>query len=277
MKIRHREGILRTLLVMILLLLPMACGAPQSGTPGSWGQDKTNMCVGVSLIPASTTLQADLCNTASSTALANITALKINPALPDNTLTLTAWSVTYQPVTAGAPPIASLSGSMNQLLPVSGISLTVLDAARKQAFLNDITVGGYTPASAFPQYNASYTLSGVDQYGSSFGTVFSLSFTLGQYTVCTLSVLPTSISTSGFLNPDLDTSDDFTLHIYGGVPPYSVISNNSAVIASPGALGAGVTSVTLDPQNVAADKTFTLTAQDGGGQTAVCTVTVTFP
>jgi hypothetical protein len=63
-----------------------------------------------------------------------------------------------------------------------------------------------------------------------------------------------------------------TLTVTGGVPPYFVVSNNTAVLP----LGASVTNgtIVLLPANVAADTAVVITAQDSAGARASATVTV---
>jgi len=91
-----------------------------------------------------------------------------------------------------------------------------------------------------------------------------------------LTVTPSSVSLTGIAGQtDGDPTDDITFYISGGTPDYSMFSNNNAVIASQGALGAGITTFTIDPDEVSSSTSVTLTVVDSVGATKTVTVTVT--
>lgn len=90
-----------------------------------------------------------------------------------------------------------------------------------------------------------------------------------------LAVTPTSVSLTGLHNPDGSAADNVLFTITGGSPDYSMFSDNGAVISSAGALGAGITTFTVDPDSVAASTAVTLTVIDSVGAIAKATVTVT--
>jgi hypothetical protein len=90
-----------------------------------------------------------------------------------------------------------------------------------------------------------------------------------------LSVTPEKITLSGFANLDSDITDDVTLYIAGGTPPYSMFSSNSLLIASQGALGPDVNNFKIDPESVDADTDVILTVEDSAGATDTATVTLT--
>jgi hypothetical protein len=63
-----------------------------------------------------------------------------------------------------------------------------------------------------------------------------------------------------------------TLIVEGGVPPYTIVSSNSAILPVAQSASAGV--VVLLPVNVLSDTTVTITAQDSIGQTGTAAITV---
>jgi hypothetical protein len=217
----------------------------------------------------------DVCASGNAYAVANITADAIDPDLPENTLYLEGYTVTYAALTEGAPPIEAASYQVSQALPVGDLSVVVVDQGRKEQFLHDVTLGGYGPDEDFPAYSAEFTFSGEDSYGSEFEATASLTFRVGQYTACTPSVSPSSIRLTGASNPDTDLSDDITFHISGGIAPYTVYSDDEGVIEAPGLLGTGVESFTVDPAAVASETAVAVTVVDSGGNSAVAAVTVT--
>ncbi|MCL0035649.1 hypothetical protein M1N00_03215 [Thermodesulfovibrionales bacterium] len=92
-----------------------------------------------------------------------------------------------------------------------------------------------------------------------------------------LAVTPSTETVTGIANPDNDTSDDVTFLISGGIPDYSVRSNNPGVIAHPAypdALEAGITSFTVDPDAVTTSTVVTLTVEDAVGTSMEVTVAV---
>lgn len=93
-----------------------------------------------------------------------------------------------------------------------------------------------------------------------------------------LSVNPINIALTGFTNPDSDTADDATFYIQGGKPPYSMYSDNDAIILSKGLLLTGNT-FQIDPEAVETDavETVLLTIEDSLGATITANVTVNPP
>lgn len=91
-----------------------------------------------------------------------------------------------------------------------------------------------------------------------------------------LTVTPSSISLTGLHNPDSNAADDIPFLITGGTGPFTVFSDNTNVIASPGPLGAGVSTFTVDPEAVSVSTSVKLTVLDtSNGTTATSSVTVT--
>jgi len=100
-----------------------------------------------------------------------------------------------------------------------------------------------------------------------------------------LSLNPISIALTGFTNPDNDDSDNVTFYIQGGQPPYSMYSDDDAIILSQGQLAGN--SFTIDPEAVPAAQPpsppatttpsiVTLTVEDSLGATVTAKVSV-FP
>jgi hypothetical protein len=91
-----------------------------------------------------------------------------------------------------------------------------------------------------------------------------------------LAVTPASVSVTGLHNPDGDNSDNLQFRITGGTGPFTVLSDNSAVIAGLGTLATGLRVFNIDPNSVAASTAVTLTVVDTfDGSTATASVTVT--
>lgn len=81
---------------------------------------------------------------------------------------------------------------------------------------------------------------------------------------------PKSITLTGL--PEPNTADDIVFRITGGTAPYTMFSNNNAVIPSQGAVGAAFTA---DPAPVTADTKVIITVVDSTGATVTSEVTVT--
>lgn len=88
-----------------------------------------------------------------------------------------------------------------------------------------------------------------------------------------LNVTPASVSLTGLGNVSAANTVRFT--ITGGTPGYSMFSNNTTVIPSLGALGAGVTFFDIHPATVGVSTAVTITVVDSVGATKTATVTVT--
>jgi hypothetical protein len=88
-----------------------------------------------------------------------------------------------------------------------------------------------------------------------------------------LSVSPGAVSLTGAANPDADPSDDITFHISGGTGPYTVYSDNTAVIPVPSVNPDGTFKV--DPDSVLSGTTVTLTVVDSTGGSFTVEVKVT--
>lgn len=87
-------------------------------------------------------------------------------------------------------------------------------------------------------------------------------------------VSPASITLTGINEPPATSADNVTFTISGGTGPYSMFSDNNVIIASQGALGAGVTTFTIDPTAVIASTTVTLTVTDFLGVSKTASVIV---
>jgi hypothetical protein len=263
------------ILAAALAALLIGCGSPDQGSPGGWGSEDTNMLVGAEVTPDSD--QVDVCGPGDVGAIANITAEAIDEDLPENTLYLEGYKVSYSTSSVGAPPLASASYLKSGTLPAGSLSVVLIDGDSKQRYLKDVTSGGYSPSEEFPTYTAGFEFYGEDIYGSGFGVVASVTFSIGRYTACTPSLTPGAVSLAGLSNPDGDASDDITFHVSGGIAPYTVYSDNGNVIEAPGELGPGVGSFTVDPDSVGSDTTVTLTVLDSESSAATSSVTVVSP
>jgi hypothetical protein len=259
---------------VLLALAFVGCGSSDRGSPGSWGSEDTNILVGAEVTPDSDIV--DLCASGDAGALANITAQTINEELPENTLYLEGYTVEYTPGALSSPPIEPASYTKGGLtLPVSSLSLVLLEEERKRSYQDDLS-DGYGDAGDYSEYEAKYTFYGEDIYGSDFGAVAYTSFEVGNRSECVLSISPEAVSLTGLANPDGDASDDITFHISGGSGPYTVYSDNVGVIEGPGTLqDGGALSFTVDPDAVAAETTITLSVLDSLGDSATAIVTVT--
>jgi hypothetical protein len=117
------------------------------------------------------------------------------------------------------------------------------------------------------------TLTVVDSAGAA--VTAQVTVTLSA-TTDALTVAPVGIALTGIAYPELpsDPSDDVTIHISGGSGPYTVYSDNTVVIPSPGALGSGVSDFTIDPDSVITETVVTLTVVDSAGASVVTSVEV---
>lgn len=253
----------------------LSCGGPEpSGPPGSWGAEDTNVVVNVGLELDSASV--DICNAAGTGAKASFATSPANQELPENTLYLEKYTVEFSPLTEGAPPIETSTIQRSAVLPFNGLPLIFMDAAKKAKYVSDITTGGYKPASEQPLYTVKYSFSGKDKWGVEFGVAAISTFDIGKFGGCDspLLILPFSISLKGVANPDDDPSDDVTFHIAGGSAPYTVYSDNPALINAPGALALGVSTFSIEPDSPASETVVTLTAVDRKGATAIAKVTL---
>lgn len=244
-----------------------SCGSDEIGSSGgSWGEGDTNTMVLMELNPAS--IEVDICNAVSIGLVANITAQQINTALPPNSLRVEGYEVVFMPNSAGTPDIQGGEYELTSEVPVSDLDLFFMDPGLKSAFLNDINSGLYAGMQAFPSYSARYIVYGTDSFNNTprvWGAKASFSFKIDRYTTCVPSIVPAAVTKTAKYNPDLDPSDDITFNISGGTAPYSVISN-SIYIESPGNLGIGEMSFTVDPDKPDIIRTVTLTVTDAKGQ-----------
>ena len=262
----------------LLLAVLTGCGSGSSEPPGSWGSRETNNVVSLSLEPD--TYEVDVCGAISNTVTAGLVKSVINPSLPPNTLYYTSYTVSFTPLTTGAPPLKGGSGPVIALavpLPAEGFSVQHVDFAMKRGFINDLALNGYAPADQYPLYRANYVFSGTDLYGSGWGVSGSFTFRMGIYSTCLVDIQPEFISVTGLGETGSDPSDDVNLNITGGIPPYSIYSDTASKIPSPGALGNGVVSNTVDPGSVATDTLVTLTVMDSAGTTDTAIINVTAP
>jgi hypothetical protein len=123
-----------------------------------------------------------------------------------------------------------------------------------------------------PATDTTVTITVYDSVGDSDSATLEIVFTQVQ----TLTVLPQSVTLTGFADPDGDDpADDITFYITGGIAPYTMYSNNHAIIASQGGLGGNT--FTVDPDAVATSTTVTITVEDSDGNIATPSVTVTPP
>jgi len=124
---------------------------------------------------------------------------------------------------------------------------------------------------ATPSVDTTVSIAIYDSAGSS----VSADLVLDVAGVEPLKVSPTAVTVTGIANPDVDPADDVTFTITGGTGPFSMFSNNNAIIASQGVL-VGSTFV-VDPDSVAASTPVIITVEDSLGATVTATVTVTPP
>lgn len=261
--------------VLLLALLLFACGDEQKAESGAWGSDRTNIRVYADVAPES--YNVDICNSEDNYALAFINTSVINEDLPDNVLYLEKYSFEFQPVEASSPPIASGNLNNKKQLPVNGMNVIMVDSGRKKKYLADLNSGAYS-AKDSQAYSVIYTFGGVDEYGSEFGVMASTEFSMGKYSACELAVSPSEISLVGVVNPisvpDASESDDVTFHIWGGIGPYTVYSDNTSKIPDPGKLGDGVSEFTVDPDSVSSSLIVKLTVVDSIGASTIASVTI---
>ncbi|MBI5675245.1 MAG: Ig-like domain-containing protein [Nitrospirae bacterium] len=124
---------------------------------------------------------------------------------------------------------------------------------------------------AAPSVDTTVTITIYDSAGSS----VTATLVLDVAGVTPLAVAPSAVTVTGFANPEANPADDVTFTITGGTGPFSMFSNNNAIIASQGPLG-GSTFV-VDPDAVAVSNAVLITVQDSIGAFATATVTVTPP
>jgi len=138
------------------------------------------------------------------------------------------------------------------------------------------TTATFTPSSNLAYdttYTATITTGVKDLAGNAMAADYPWSFTTGAPPA--LTILPSSTTVAALTNPDGNVSDDLTFTISGGTPPYNVTSDNTTLIASPGAV-AGNT-FTIDPNSTCTGFNVILTVTDSLGATVVASVSITKP
>lgn len=266
-------GLLATI---ILALSVFSCGNGGITDPGGgWGSQSTNSSISLTLLPGS--VELDICNDVSVGLIANISAQQINPALPPNTLYLEGYDVVIEAEVSGYPDMDGGNYKLTSVLPVTDLDLFFVDPGIKAAFLNDLNTGQYAGIPEFPAYSAKYTAYGTDEFNATpriWGSRASFSFKMGRYSTCVPSISPATVTKTGIANPDVSSEDDMTFTITGGTAPYSVISNSTSLIESPGDLGIGNMVFTVDPDRPGSTTEVTLTVTDADNQSTVATVTL---
>lgn len=259
----------------LLALVPvvLSCGNGDiTRLDGSWGAERINTRVDLVLQPAS--VEVDICDAISVGLVANITTEQIDPELPPNELHMEGYEIVFEPSYAEAPDIQGGKYVLGSALPSDGLDLFFIDPGNKAFFLNDINSGLFGGVQSFQTYSARYIIYGTDSFtGSpkSWGVRSSFSFKMGRYSTCVPSIVPSAVTIKVKYNPDADPSDDITFTISGGTAPYSVISN-SVYIESPGNLGIGTMSFTVDPNMPLITTIATLTVTDSANQKVIATV-----
>lgn len=272
---RMKSSAARLIACAALVLVIAACGSTSTqDAPGSWGASDTNIALTASLSPS--TVSVDVCNClTASTLSADFVTETIYPDLPANTLHLEYYTVSFVSNTSTAPEVAPAFYSMAMDMPASGVEVQLVSAEEKAAYLDALNAPSYTGPDA-GSYTVVFKFYGVDDYGSSAGATAYAAVTMNKSTACAPpAIAPTSVSTSGFANPDANDADNVTFTITGGTEPYKVYSDNDAVIAAPGVIGPGVGQFTVDPDIVLSSTNVTLTVVDAYGLSAETIVTVT--
>ena len=217
-----------------------------------------------------------------------VTATVGIPPTTDTTVTITIYD------SAGSNKTATLILDLSPLIPLAVIpsAQTISNPAAGNA--RNFTViggtGGYTAFSDNP-IAADVAVAGsvvtatvgtppttdttvkITIYDSA-GSNVAASLILDISPVGAISVIPESVTVTGFTNVDANAADDVTFYISGGTGPYSMYSDNNAVIASQGSLGPGIGDFTIDPQAVSVSTTVKLTVTDSVGATDTVSVTV---
>jgi hypothetical protein len=197
-------------------------------------------------------------------------------AVPDTTPpTVTAVS---PGIGATDVPITStLTATFSEAMNASTINTSTFTLSGSGPVSGAVTYAGttatFTPSSNLAYdttYTATITTGVGDLAGNAMAADYPWSFTTGAPPA--LTILPSSTTVAALTNPDGNVSDDLTFTISGGTPPYNVTSDNTTLIASPGAV-AGNT-FTIDPNSTCTGATVTLTATDSLGTTVTATITV---
>jgi hypothetical protein len=197
-------------------------------------------------------------------------------AVPDTTPpTVTAVS---PGIGATDVPITStLTATFSEAMNASTINTSTFTLSGSGPVSGAVTYAGttatFTPSSNLAYdttYTATITTGVGDLAGNAMAADYPWSFTTGAPPA--LTILPSSTTVAALTNPDGNVSDDLTVTISGGTPPYNVTSDNTTLIASPGAV-AGNT-FTIDPNSTCTGATVTLTATDSLGTTVTATITV---
>ncbi|MCL0038386.1 hypothetical protein M1N10_05175 [Thermodesulfovibrionales bacterium] len=197
----------------------------------------------------------------------------------DSVGTITIVTVTVKPV-----PLSVVPGTQTITNPAVGGSATYTISGGTGPFMAfsdnpglvtvpEGTFAGPTltaTVEGVPTEDATVTITIYDAAGSS----ITASLILDVPPLLPLAVTPSTATVTGIANPDNDISDDVTFFISGGIPDYSVTSNTPGVITSPGTLGAGITSFTVDPDAVTTSTVVTLTVVDAAGTSMEVTVAV---
>jgi len=129
--------------------------------------------------------------------------------------------------------------------------------------------------ASVPTGATTVTFSIFDSVGAKKDVTLKLNIVGGGGGTGSMLVQPSSATVAGIQNPDTSAADNLTFAITGGVTPFNCISNNTAIITSPGAVNNTTSSFTVDPTSVAVSTVVTITCTDINNLVASTVITVT--
>jgi Bacterial Ig-like domain (group 1) len=194
-----------------------------------------------------------------------IPALKVIPTSQTLSNLAVGNKATYKIVGGVAPYTAYSDSPAIATVSVSGTAMTATIAT-------------------VPAGNRTVTLTVYDSAGTSVNAQLVLDVTGsggGGGTTQQVTISPSAATVAGVKNPDTDPSDNLSLLVSGGSPPYSCASSDSTIIANPGAVlvptGSTSGTFTVDPDQVTSTTTVTITCTDTTGASAATAITVNPP
>jgi len=178
------------------------------------------------------------------------------------------------------PITSTLTATFSEAMNASTINTSTFTLSGSSPVSGTVSYAGttatFTPSSPLA-YNTTYTATITTGVKDLAGNAMAENYTWSFTTRAAFSISPSTVSVAALTNPDGLATDNvtFTISGSGGTPPYNVVSSNTVLIASPGAVAGNV--FTVDPDITAATcagGVVTLTVTDSGSPPQTITATV---